>query len=297
MNYWCDKSIKGLVGIVKDINDILTITETDSVTTHNITIPSGLYNTSYIQHTSSLIDELNKQLDNGLIPFKAINGATFGKLPDFTVDNSPSTILANWSKYGKDKWTVIDDKLKSLVNDATDNIIFEPYRFGCRNLELSADFMADEDDDIFGIIFRYKDNLNYYKLGYEGGGMSYGSTKIILFKVVNGVESVVKASNVSDVWQLNTTYNLKVVVNEDNIKVYLNNGLVIDTTDYTFRYGTYGFFGYSQIFYLSNINIVDGELIAQATDPRRNTLVLVPKSDGHEVQALSGSAKPIFELY
>lgn len=296
MGYWCDKSIKGLVGIASGINDTLEINETDNTTTHSITIPSGKYETNHIRHTSSLIDEINNQLASNSIPFVASNGGTYGMLPDYTPDTSTETIFEQWKSYSNDNWTTVDNKLKSIANEGKDIIIFEPYRFGCRDLELGANFMADEDDDIFGIVFRYNDENNYYKVGYEGGGMAYGSTKIILFKVVNGVETVVKASDISDAWVLNTTYNLKVVVEEDNIKVYLDNVLVIETTDYTFRYGTYGFFGYSQSFYLSDITINDKELSGQGTDVRRNVLVLSPTESGHEVLSLSGNAKPIFEL-
>src|SRR5690606_35229394 len=126
-------------------------------------------------------------------------------------------------------------KLKLTVNQNSPRIIYHPYDFYDSNYKVSATFNMKEDDDVFGIILRYKDNLNYYYVGYNsalrGGGVNWGEDKIRLIKVVDGVSTTIAQSKEVVGWELNTDYRFEAEVVGDKFHVYLDEELVLTATD------------------------------------------------------------------
>lgn len=299
MTFWCDKSIKGSLEVINGINDVLEIHDNSNM--YSITIPPNIYSTNYIQHTSNLVDEINNQLQINSIPIKAKLGATYGTIPyPENYKPSPTDILTSWNIFGGSDWDIIDNKLNLLINEASDKVIYDPTKYTFKNYKIGGKFIPTttviEDDDVFGVIVRYKDPSNYYRIGYEGGGQDYGDSKIRIDKVVNGVSSIIGTSTGIPAWINGNEYKLDVEVKDNIINVYLNDSLVSTSTDSTFEYGSYGFFGYSQTFSIYDINIEQISTVDEYEDIRRNVLVLQHDEPDNEINELTGNASRFFKI-
>lgn len=299
MSFWCDKSIKGALEIISGVNDTLEIHDDSNV--YTITLTPNVYSTKYIQHTSNLIDEINNQLQINSAPIKAQLGATYGTTP-YPEDYKPSStdVLNSWDIFGGSDWNIVDNKLNLLVNESIDKIIYDPTKYTAKDYRVGGKFIPTttviDDNDVFGIIVRYKDKNNYYRIGYEGGGQDYGNSKIRIDKVIDGSLTVIGTSVSIDPWTNGNEYKLDVEVIDDTIKVYLNDNLVSTATDNTIKYGSYGFFGYSQTFSLYDINIVQIGGIDEYKDIRRNVLVLQHNDSSKEINDLTGNTSQFFRI-
>lgn len=87
-------------------------------------------------------------------------------------------------------------------------------------------------DQAGGLIFRYKDNNNYYVLRANAL-----ENNVKLYKVVNGKRTEIagKDTPVSNEWHL-----LKVIYRADNILCFFNNSKVFEVSDDTFDKGSVG---------------------------------------------------------
>lgn len=299
MPFWCDKSIKGSLEIINGINNTLEIHDNSNI--YTITLSSNVYSTNYSQHSSNLIEEINNQLQTISAPIKAKLGATFGSTP-YPEDYKPlaTDILDSWDVFGGTDWSIVDGKLNLLVNEMMDKIVYDPTKYTAKNYKIGGKFIATttvvEDDDIFGIIVRYKDSKNYYRIGYEGGGQDFGDSKIRIDKIVNGNTTIIGTSTGINPWINGNEYKLDVEVIDNTINVYLNDTLVSSAIDTTFEYGSYGFFGYSQTFSLSDIEINQLGTNDEFKDIRRNVLVLEHTESDNNVTSISGNASIFFKL-
>ena len=94
--------------------------------------------------------------------------------------------------------------------------------------------LACTDDDFIGILFRYNDNENYYRLI-----MSSERKEIIVDKKVNG-EFITLAKYTDEEWQY-VKYSATIFLKDENIKVYLNDKQFFDINDNQFSKGKIGF--------------------------------------------------------
>ncbi|MHC4414872.1 MAG: right-handed parallel beta-helix repeat-containing protein [Planctomycetota bacterium] len=98
------------------------------------------------------------------------------------------------------------------------------------------------DDDIAGIVFRFVDSNNYYRVRHGFGDSKYINWDITLEKVVGGSATDL-APQVDNSGQVNSEtifYELKVVLAGTSIKVYVDDVLKFDVSDSTFSMGTGG---------------------------------------------------------
>ena len=100
-----------------------------------------------------------------------------------------------------------------------------------------------------GIVFRYVDSNNYYWAGIGDWGNQYGISKAVggAYSEING--SGTASSNVAG------TYILKVIVQGSTITLYVNNILVLTTTDATFGSGAIGLRTFATTIQVSSISV------------------------------------------
>jgi len=96
-----------------------------------------------------------------------------------------------------------------------------------KNGEVNADFKFLGGEQLGSIMFRYQNSDNYYEALLTSHPAN--TNGIVLRKRING-ENITMVS-IGETLSINTIYNLKVVFDDNNIKVYVDDVLKIDTTD------------------------------------------------------------------
>jgi hypothetical protein len=159
----------------------------------------------------------------------------------FTFDNlkvgeSPKNWSTNITGEGPScRWTIqAENQNKSLVQVSNST---EDYRFNIiindnlkyKDLEINLRFkgIKGKGDQGGGPVWRYQDENNYYVVRANPLEDNYR-----LYKVVNGNRKMLKSANLkinSGEW-----YDIRVIMKGKAIACYLNNQLLIETTDDTF---------------------------------------------------------------
>ncbi|WP_076145976.1 phage tail spike protein [Paenibacillus odorifer] len=175
---------------------------------------------------------------------------------------SSSEMKQLWTHNASD-WSETNGALSLIVNSNDRTLITNPFALSSKNYKLSGSLKAIGDDDVMGIVVRYQDENNYYFIGWESGlingGLGWGSEHLRIYKVKNGVVTLIAKTSVISGWSINVSYTMTVEVYNENIKVWIDNRLVINAKDSTFETGSYGFFGQSQQFGISNVKFFSKE--------------------------------------
>ncbi|MDN3511365.1 MAG: hypothetical protein NG784_08670 [Candidatus Jettenia sp.] len=165
---------------------------------------------------------------------------------DDKVDEMPAGFQNTLTGKGKaGRWMV----MKTEKATSPDNVVVQTgtddtdYRFpllildnlSYKDLMVFVRFRAETGkvDQAGGLVFRYKDNNNYYALGANAL-----ENNVRLYKVVNGNRKQIGGKNTkvtSNEWHL-----LKAVCKEDKIQCFLDNTKVIEISDDTFDSGNVG---------------------------------------------------------
>ena len=95
------------------------------------------------------------------------------------------------------------------------------------------------DDDFMGIIFRYKDNSNYYRFI-----LSSEAKEIRVDKKLNG--EFVNLARITEEWEY-VKFNVTIFLIAENIKIYLNDVEYFNLTDSQFFEGKVGFTSISNL--------------------------------------------------
>lgn len=171
------------------------------------------------------------------------------------------TIFNTWGRIGyTGKWSY-NSNTKTIINaENTNNFTGFYYPNNVyEEIELSYNnTTTDGDDDMMGAMIRFNKNSNGTVTTYlfaldrhdNGGGIGKGAYNGLL-KITNkgfAFGNVQLLQRVNKVWARNSWINYKLVAKDNNIKVYMNNQLIIDYTDNSnpIMTGSYGFFSYSQ---------------------------------------------------
>jgi hypothetical protein len=112
--------------------------------------------------------------------------------------------------------TLSSDPVKPGTYALAGNALWQNYDFSLR--------LMSEDDDAIGAMFRYTDNMNYYRISMDKE-RSYRR----LVKVVNGVTTILAQDNTPYV--TGQSYDLRISVTGNHIQIYLNQGLIFDVLD------------------------------------------------------------------
>lgn len=174
------------------------------------------------------------------------------------------TIFNTWGRVG---WTgrwYYDANSKSIINsENTDNYtgFYYAKKMDYNEIELEyTNTTTDSDDDMMGCMIRFNRNSNGTVTTYlfaldrhdNGGGINNGAynglLKITGKSFAHGNVKVLQ--RVNKVWKRNEWTKYKITAKENNIKVYIDDELVIDYTDNSdpILEGSYGFFSYSQAY-------------------------------------------------
>lgn len=174
------------------------------------------------------------------------------------------TIFNTWGRVGYTGRWYYDANSKSIINsENTDNYtgFYYSKRMDYNEIELEYNnTTTDSDDDMMGCMIRFNRNANGTVTTYlfaldrhdNGGGIGNGAynglLKITGKSFAHGNVQVLQRIN--RVWTRNKWTKYRIVAKENNIKVYIDNQLVIDYTDNSapILEGSYGFFSYSQAY-------------------------------------------------
>lgn len=145
--------------------------------------------------------------------------------------------------------------VKETTNSTVNKIISNPSSLNLETYKVNGTFyMSNGDDDNIGIVFRYKDDKNYYYFGYDGGGYWGSSFPVRFYKVVNGVHTLLAQTSYAK-WLSNKLYSITVEVVGDTFKATIDGTFVLTVKDSTHKNGAYGFYSLSQEFGVTNISV------------------------------------------
>lgn len=174
------------------------------------------------------------------------------------------TIFNTWGRVGYTGRWYYDANSKSIINsENTDNYtgFYYSKKMDYNEIELEyTNTTTDSDDDMMGSMIRFNRNSNGTVTTYlfaldrhdNGGGISSGAynglLKITGKSFAHG--NAVVLQRINRVWKRNEWTKYRIVAKENNIKVYIDDELVIDYTDNSspILEGSYGFFSYSQAY-------------------------------------------------
>lgn len=146
-------------------------------------------------------------------------------------DFSENTFRKNWQKISDGQWTVKDGELiqsSAQTNTAQYDTTGTAAYFGdasWSNYTFTVEATKTSGDEGFLIPFAVKNTKNNYFWNIGG----WGNTVSCLQEVSDGGKSGQLSGTVKDCHiQTGTTYQLKVVVTDDNIKCYIDDELYID---------------------------------------------------------------------
>jgi hypothetical protein len=173
-----------------------------------------------------------------------------------------TTVIANWSNNGASTdWIADSGNVKLTVNDPSIKIIYNPSDIGLKNYKVSANIHGYTESNGYGIVFRYQDSDSYYYVIYDSSGLGYSPNNVKLFKVEGGVTTELANSDSKIIgWSTLDGFKLMSVEVDNNlIKVWIDNHLVISFLDDTFASGTYGLCGLNQHFEAKDIVLENKE--------------------------------------
>ncbi len=155
---------------------------------------------------------------------------------DFQLNPSPSDTLFfddfadgnddGWQKYGGCTWTVENEEYTSSVSGSEVWCLSVAGNSDWTDYIFEADVYGDAGVDKV-VAFRVVDENNFYAVNVRSDWM--GADEVTLSRIVNGVSTEITTAEYPS--QLNTWYHIQVKVIGDNIKVRVDDNLVIDYTD------------------------------------------------------------------
>jgi len=179
-----------------------------------------------------------------LTPFNAQTGMC---------ESTSSAIVFNkWKSYGDGNWTLSDDGsyVFQNINGKKTAFVSDFLIKGKFTISGTMNVNKDswDDNDFIGLVFNFKDMNNYYVVDWDRSSDKWHNyTGWRLIKVKNGKETLLKQTD-SDGWQFETDYNVKVIVDEEKTRVFIDDLEVLtykgDLTSSTG--GKVGFYNYSQ---------------------------------------------------
>jgi len=142
-----------------------------------------------------------------------------------------------WKVIEKEKAPSADNVLVQVKMDETINrfplLILDGVDY--KDAMAHVKFRAEEGtiNQAGGLVFRYKDNNNYYV--FRADSLENSAN---LYKVIDGKQTKIGGKNLEVT--SNTWHVIKVVYDERNIKCYFENNIVADISDDTFDSGSVG---------------------------------------------------------
>lgn len=171
------------------------------------------------------------------------------------------TIFNTWGRVGYTGRWYYDANSKSIINsENTNNLTGFYYSKTMDYNEIELEYnntSTNSDDDMMGSMIRFSRNSNGTVNTYlfalvkndNGGGVASLSNNGLL-KITGksfSYGNVTVLQRVNKVWKRNEWTKYKIIAKENNIKVYMDDELVVDYTDPDpILTGSYGFFSYSQ---------------------------------------------------
>lgn len=168
----------------------------------------------------------------------------------FYHEDFESGYAADWNSISG-SWSVLTDQTKLLKqSQSVSEALITSGSKEWRDYSVAGDFMFYNAtaSSATGIIARYTDNNNFYLLRLHSG-----SGKVQLYKNVAGVYTLLQENDLTI--NMNTTYRLNLVVIGNTISGYVDNTLMVSTTDDSHSSGCIGARSFKQEFSIDNIEV------------------------------------------
>ncbi|WP_430110465.1 phage tail spike protein [Paenibacillus sp. B1-33] len=169
---------------------------------------------------------------------------------------------AQWNHHDAE-WSVLNGKLISTSNLQQLSTIVNSSAFGSQNYKLSATLNATGGDNVMGFVVRYQDDRNYYWIGWESGkiqgGVGWGKEKLRLYKRENGNDILLALTDAVDGWSTDVHYRMAVEVYNQDIKIWIDDRLVLSGHDSTYSHGAYGLISINQPFEVEYVEFMSKE--------------------------------------
>jgi len=111
--------------------------------------------------------------------------------------------------------------------------------------------MKSKDNDSLGVMFRYKDNNNYYRFSWDRERKSRQ-----LVKKYNGIFTVLRKDSIP--YTVGRNYQVDIVASGATLQVFIDNALVMQTTDSSLNSGSIALYSWANAgSYFDNI-VVQG---------------------------------------
>jgi hypothetical protein len=223
----------------------------------NNVYPNDIYDINIDDaYTISLMDQ-NHAPETTDINLSCPSGTVFDRTLRYCV--SVSQDFRNWSYVrtgGSDTgtWTVQNSgtTVYQSVNSANPTFFLSQQLFP-NNVIIEGKMKVDNDgdNDFVGLVFDYKDSRNYKVVRWvKHGGSNLSSDILVYGQVTNGSLRILSKNNTKG-WQYGRFYNIKIIFNDKETKIYIDNEemIVHENTpgeiDLFFK-GKMGFYNYSQ---------------------------------------------------
>lgn len=183
----------------------------------------------------------------------------YEEVKSYSNETPSGTTIKNTWRHNNLDWQVINGLLNNVSTANTKTLIVNDSNLSIKNYKVTGTLRATNDDNMMGIVVGYQDSNNYYYVGWESGkvdgGLGWTDSHVRIYKVANGVETLINKTLLVDGWSYNVNYTMSVEAYNDTIKVWIDNKLVLSAQESSYIIGAYGFIGYAQMFSIANIKI------------------------------------------
>jgi hypothetical protein len=209
---------------------------------------------AFVASLSSLIKTSNQDyVIAGTYPSSyAVNSTVWLTKISLTAQTSTLPFMDNFANLNS--WTVVDGTWTPVSGSvqgkgyASAEALMYAGSSSWTDYQITAN-VTTQAGQFAGIVFRYVDSNNYYWAGIGDWGNQYGISKVVggVYSEING--SGTAASNGAG------TYILKVIAQGSTITLYVNNNLVLTTTDATFASGAIGLRTFATTIQVSSLGV------------------------------------------
>jgi hypothetical protein len=201
---------------------------------HSIKVVVQNNNIKILMNESEIMDFFDQDTSHNTHGAVGLDGGFGASFDNVTIMDTSGEIVSQdnfdssfqWSSFFGD-WEIVDGWMSS--GDAEDSYLMLNSNFADSMLDLKM-VIRDQDENNYaypGVVFRVQDPYNYYGV-FLRRSPTDNMPALELWKRINGTWTYIAGTDLPKV-ELNTTYDLKIIMLGWKIKVFLNDDQVIPT--------------------------------------------------------------------
>ena len=172
-------------------------------------------------------------------PYDPFNSFYPYLLDNYDVSSLSLQQLEDWKSFGGTNWQA--DGEHGYITSVEDNDSPNGYvlnNYNSASYKFSVNFRVspeDTDQDGVGVVFKYMNELNYYKFVITGGpanSIKMGNTFMQLYRVKNGAQQPMGSAMSPEPWVKGEWFNIRVSYVDKHLQIWVNDRLQYDMIDY-----------------------------------------------------------------